>query len=519
MRGGDFARYIIGTNSETFNWSSQRLDEPQKPTQKQVFGDFVESLTVRQTKAWDIYFASTESKFYFTSLTNNQLKLAADNPIPDEELERVYSTVENSFRRTLGEKKRNILDEYVIPYLEDPQKDEFQFDLSLVQRWIFNRVVELGWTVERFGQFDRWISRWGGKRRAHNSERIGKKYQWIAYHEFLARIADNFRYRGKWWQGDPEDSYDGPWQDYFRDIDPSFILRKTERDNHWESSIQNWWFKSQYDAWESIEENSEWVSNRDDLQDARELIEISNREDDSHWLLLRAFFKWGEPIPPEEDKYDFARRDIWYRIDSAIVRKVDLNEIISWANKEFRGNWLKSGDGLRQPFLGEFFWSSAFEYFNRPVHREYGWIKKEINGTYFDYINSTDGYDQEDSGYDCSIDGHINVRLPSKLLVHGLDLDWMGKEGHYYDKNENLIAFDPSVLEIGPSALLIKRKALLEYLNKNEYAVIWIVTGEKRIIGGSMRREDWKGRLDISGLYYLKGGKLEDLVKFKHNSE
>ena len=50
MRDGDFARYIIGTNSGSFEWSSRRLGEPPKPTRQEIVGTFVKSLTKsRQT--------------------------------------------------------------------------------------------------------------------------------------------------------------------------------------------------------------------------------------------------------------------------------------------------------------------------------------------------------------------------------------------------------------------------------------------------------------------------------------
>ena len=59
---------------------------------------------------------------------------------------------------------------------------------------MMQRIINLGWTLERFGKFDRYVTRSGrGGREANKAERIGKKYQWIAFHELLARLSDNFR--------------------------------------------------------------------------------------------------------------------------------------------------------------------------------------------------------------------------------------------------------------------------------------------------------------------------------------
>jgi hypothetical protein len=46
-------------------------------------------------------------------------------------------------------------------------------------------------------------------RSAHKCERIGKKYQWIAFNKVLAKIADNFSfYRG--WTNESLGIYNGP---------------------------------------------------------------------------------------------------------------------------------------------------------------------------------------------------------------------------------------------------------------------------------------------------------------------
>ena len=68
-----------------------------------------------------------------------------------------------------------------------------RFSLRLIQRYILCAVFDLGWTVERFGAFDRISIEYSG-READKAERMGKKYQWIAYHEILAFIADHFQY-------------------------------------------------------------------------------------------------------------------------------------------------------------------------------------------------------------------------------------------------------------------------------------------------------------------------------------
>ena len=91
------------------------------------------------------------------------------------------------------------------------------YPAELGQRWVFERVLSLGWTPERFAEFDRTLRYWAD--RAHKPERFGKKYQWIALHELLARVADNFHMRDDF--NNRPVPYAGPWQFFGRDIDPT----------------------------------------------------------------------------------------------------------------------------------------------------------------------------------------------------------------------------------------------------------------------------------------------------------
>jgi hypothetical protein len=86
-----------------------------------------------------------------------------------------------------------------------------------------------------------------------------------------------------------------------------------------------------------------------------------------------------------------------------------------------------------------------------------------------------------------------------------MGLHWNGVEGKYFDKAGSLIAFDPSVFEAGPSVLLIRRDKFHEFLQANNLGILWTVIGEKQLIGGSWNPEDWKGRLNITGAYWLDG--------------
>ena len=97
-------------------------------------------------------------------------------------------------------------------------------DLSnLAIEWIFEKY---GYDVDKHGEYDRNTD--SDNRRASTIERIGKKYQWIAFYEMVARVSDNFKkYKGWKFGKEEEEPYQGSWNPYVRDIDPTMLISKT----------------------------------------------------------------------------------------------------------------------------------------------------------------------------------------------------------------------------------------------------------------------------------------------------
>lgn len=91
-------------------------------------------------------------------------------------------------------------------------------DEDQARLWIARRAIQLGWTEQLFPR-----DHGAGDETARSKriERIGKKYQWIAYHELMARLADNY-WLAPEWDSEPAKAYDTPLDlPYIRDIDPT----------------------------------------------------------------------------------------------------------------------------------------------------------------------------------------------------------------------------------------------------------------------------------------------------------
>ncbi len=496
MSFGDFARYIIGTNSGGFEWSSRRLNVEYGPSRREQYEDFIASLTERQGKAFSVYETVRRNAEYYIRIDDDRKIEVFKRKYSEEELAATTQEALHRLNITLGKSKRQKLKDMVLPYLED-RRDETAFDLSLAQRWIFKKAVDLGWRPEIFGDFDRYVN-YRDVRESHKSERIGKKYQWIAYYEFLARVSDNFRWVERW----DSTKYEGPWQLYGRNIDPSVVLPTTGYQPY-DDEVHNWWFPVEYEAWNFHQEDTDWLRAFDDLPNLELLLDVRAPEDSSEWLLLEGIIKWEEPVLIGEDKYETSRKDIWYMIKSYIVNKEDAEEIYEWATKQnFMGRWMPESHDVYRMFLGEYPWASS-------VQIDEEWTQGRDSVIPRPVLVSADRYVWEGSGYDCSLDDTMSIQLPCAWLIRQMGLNWNGEEGYFRDNEGTVIAFDPSVKSKGPSVLLANKKLLLEFLEQNGYSLVWTVLGQKNILGPTTNRGEWKGQLEISGVASIRNGLWE----------
>ena len=415
------------------------------------------------------------------------------------------SALQWSNRRLAGEYIPSRKEQYDAVLPED--KGEPAISVSIAQRWILKRLRDLGWTENRFDEFDSNVNRYSDAGRGTaKPERIGKKYQWIAYHEFLAHLADNLEFQGDYWS-EERAVYEGPWQLSRRDIDPSSLLKRTRRSS-WESNVSTWWAPVQFDAWMDEPDEILWRKHLDLLPSIGPLPIVSDPATGREWFVLECLYDWEEPTPPEKDRFNLRRRHIWYMLKSYLVKSDDEKCFCNWAkDRHFMNRWMPESHQQTNIFLGEFFWAPAFEYSNTPYHGHQGWTKIARRPLPCEVLVTTDQYLQE-RVYDCSIEDSTSMYLPAKWIVDNMDLSWHGEDGCYFDSTGHLVAQDPSIRAKGPGALLMDKDLTTEFLDKEGYRLVWTLLGEKDIRGNLDREENWPGRMELSGYMRMKAGQL-----------
>lgn len=380
----------------------------------------------------------------------------------------------------------------VVPYFQKKYEKRHrynEFNSKPILYWIVQRVFELGYDSIIHGEFDSSI-----ERHYYDTEysyRIGEKYQWIAYFEILGIISDNYKISDDYYK---LDFYKGSWQLYLRNINPSFITKvekeKEANDLGLLNEYTNWWDNIEYSYWN--QPNSEWVNNLDDLPKPEFLIDKKD-EGNNNWLILKTFKDWKEPKLIGQDKYGSQRKNIWYKINSFLIKKSDKSKILDWLSKQnFWGNWLPESKQSSYLFNREKYWSPAY----LDTHNDIIW--EQLEGSKFKVIITTseaNGSISEDKS-----DAHTQYDMPCKTIYDGMQLMYATTDGEFKGMDGEIV-----VLNKEYKACMIKKEALLSFLEENDLEIIWTVLSEKSAYSNNLIGSYSK---TFSGVYQLEENKI-----------
>ena len=359
---------------------------------------------------------------------------------------------------------------------------------------------EYGYDVEKHGEFDRQATSRG--RSKNKTERIGKKYQWLALYEILARLADNHKVKVRHNGDDQEAWYCGPWDPFLRNIDPTVVnysgqLQYKQLSMYEPYKYRNW-----------IGDPEKWLANDQETPEVLGLVTLSDQEGEP-WLVLENHYEWDQPLDLGQDKSNSERKNIWYWVKSYLVKKSEIDELTTWlSNKSLMGRWFPEGHDTYQVYSREFYWSAAYEYFNSPYFGGYEWKDISAPGRYsknkpdIKVLPTAESYAWESGSDYLGMPSHM---LPRRQMYSGMGLRYSRLPGEWLDENDKIACFD-STLGIDQGHGLVIRKDILEsFLFENDLALMWTSLGEKNIFNG----HDRYGKcLELSGVYVLDEGEV-----------
>lgn len=343
---------------------------------------------------------------------------------------------------------------------------------------------KFGYNVDIHGQFDRYACE--GDRSENKVERIGRKYQWLALYEVVARVADNAQVTDC--AGDEVGHFQGPWQNCLRNIDPTFSPQITNR-IELPAPINS----VSYDSW--AEEEKDWHTSIDGLPDPKEMIV------NGEFLSLEGCFSWSEPDRLGVDRKNSDRKKIWYQVRSYLVKESEYENLKEWLKKkDFMGRWMPESSENYSVFSKEHYWSPAYHDSDEDTRwqtirkNQVDYRDKEIIA---DILPTAEEHRWEDG------DG-TSFLAPRTEMFDGMGLCSSEVPSCWFNDKGQLACFDPHVFGEERSELLVSSNLLEEFLNKKGLKILWTVLGEKQTLGTSPAK-NW---IDISGVYYLSGNSV-----------
>ena len=363
------------------------------------------------------------------------------------------------------------------------------------------KIFDLGYDVEKHGEYDRSIN----SRRFHSGkvERIGKKYQWIAFYELAAQVADNYKmkYHLDCYGGTANIFCKGAYEPSLRNIDPTIVSY-----NHVikDRPLHNRLYK--------VPEvnNNEWLSEFNDIPSIEMMLDINC--DNRQFTLLNGSYSWSENKKLGEEKYQNPHKDMWVQLNAYIIKNADYEKTIKGLkNKDFMGRWLPEPNENGYLFNKEYYWSEAFEFYCSPYYCGEDWVVFDDRGRLgldeVFVLLPTSRYYTERDGDTIDIADSLSWYKPCLELFNELNMKYGRENSVLFGENEEISCFDSAELLNEDIGFFIDKEKLKSFLDSKGYKLFWTLLAEKRILGERHhRRTERYSQPHISGVITLDDG-------------
>lgn len=439
---------------------------------------------------------------------------------------------------------------------------------------IFNYAVyyilnKLGYKNEYFNEHDNRLTGYDRGVTA-KCERIGKKYQWIAMFNILARVSDYCptRESGFGFRSDVENIYEGPWDLFIRDFDPTLnrffmdnndaprfaildsFIRKSQEDNKClpyedERTWRNWVSTKSFFL-NHVKDTFLLADNR-----GRQWVCLSNyyttgqREKVETWIMSYALFVSQEQEKKLKETIENGDSILANGVTNNVQTYHVFNREFPWAAscREVKDNervelWIRTGetedykendcykiDPEIIKLLVEMLNNNIFE--NSEISETTNSNKEDILESLIQPIQTQRKRVIEQSigevlhasveltwsaQYDASKEeDSIRVGVPCSELIETMGLKQKEKDGYFFDNGGSLVAFDTSFTQ-GFQGVVIRKDILDYFISQKGYRLVWISQIEKDIHARGFGIDcygEWEA------LYLYTGEEIKEIIRFR----
>lgn len=210
-------------------------------------------------------------------------------------------------------------------------------------------------------------------------------------------------------------------------------------------------------------------------------------------------------------------RNLYYQINSFIVKKKDFGNLTEWAKKQnFYARKMPHSSHFSEAYLREYPNCESYKFIDKSYYGQTGW-SNQFNDGYSEIpckvLLTSTAYFNEGRSYDRSTDESIEISLPNKWLINQMKLRQNLNDGEWINTQNEVVFFDPtisfgSVSQYNENGVLAADKELLlDFLNQNNLCIFWVLWGEKQVRDTELKfgHKNFLGIAEISGFAYFDG--------------
>lgn len=493
----DFGTKIVDGRVDGFVYWSFKIENEYQTFKKGLYGskrfliDIYERTAITRFREEK---SKNENDFFRSSLSDFQIKIISMLP-----------SIKEKIIKHFGVPLANKVFDVYVPNHEKITAHYFRrlHNTWPIRYWIVQRVFELGYDRNLHGAYDIRVKKLEGYNRHSDIEkgkveRIGKKYEWIGLYEVLGCLADNYMIKCPW-NTSQVMVYDGAWENFLRDINPTCITRVPE------------YQKEEKYSWHEYDACSHWNLEGNIWLDTNvDVIDVNNyilRKDDNHneWFTIHDYRNCYEPKRLGTAKWSSNRYHSIY-IDAYIIYTRDKMRLIQKSDGVNFGEeqCLFPKDLNFHHIAREKYWSRG-----AAVEEKYyknGWEELFYNSQVKAKLlceNFCGNIEDDHSGT------ISNCYMPTKELMKLMNLHYDIVDGCFDNDNGKMVAtYNPS----RPKHFLMSKNELLDVLQENGWDIVWIVSIEKMYSMFGDLRPSYMTML--SGLFYLnENNNIEGTIK------
>ena len=364
-------------------------------------------------------------------------------------------------------------------------------------------------------------------------ERIGKKYQWIAFYNILARISDSHCVK-EW--NEPSRLFEGPWDPYVRDFDPTLNRNFLSSPDVpiFPLAAEDYGFLPQKPT-PKPEEIQHWTQTKPEYFTTIPAKLLVKDIQGCDWVVLYLYDNnENKPLSLDDHSFGISKgtQKVWFIAEAFFVKPVHIDAVIEHIkSKRFASDSFPEGSNVYQLFNREYTWSPGYKSVFMHDWIGYGietgkyrieteiievpdfdqmsvaadgsvtfpMVEKEIKQKIPEDVINVEIMPASsrvlwEGQYDASQEETTSFYIPCGNIIEHLQLEQKSCDGYYYSKDGTLVCFDSDLCSLN-RGLFIRADYLKKYLQDQNVQLIWTCIGEKQYFLGDYNQQwsNWKG--------------------------